>query len=134
DELAAIVGPIVARAEAALATFCAPVASDMAMPVLSRRAAARLIDHTLLKPEARREDVVALCSQAVEHEFASVCVNPVWVETCRHRLEGSAVAVCCVVGFPLGATLTAVKVFETQAVMDAGAQEVDMVLNIGLLR
>jgi deoxyribose-phosphate aldolase len=95
---------------------------------------ASLIDHTLLKPDATRKDIETLCQEAAEHGFATVCVNPAWVATCASRLRGTAVGVCSVVGFPLGATLSDVKHFETQRVIFDGAREVDMVINIGALK
>jgi deoxyribose-phosphate aldolase len=95
---------------------------------------ARLIDHTLLKPEATPEQIARLCAEAREYGFASVCVNPVFVPQCAGLLEGSGVAVCTVVGFPLGASASAVKVFETRLAVEQGAREVDMVIAIGLLR
>src|SRR5277367_4107767 len=95
---------------------------------------ARLIDHTLLRPEATRTDILQLCREALEHNFASVCVNGYWVPLAASQLAGSQVKVCTVVGFPLGATSTEAKVAETEAALRAGAQEIDMVQNIGALR
>ena len=95
---------------------------------------APLIDHTLLKPDATRDDVLKLCDEALAHGFASVCINPVWVETCRRRLEGSEVRTCTVIGFPLGATLSQVKAFEARRAQDLGAQELDMVIQVGQLK
>jgi deoxyribose-phosphate aldolase len=95
---------------------------------------ARLIDHTLLRPEATHADILQLCREALEHNFASVCVNGYWVPLAASQLAGSQVKVCTVVGFPLGATSTEAKVSETEAALRAGAQEIDMVLNIGALR
>jgi deoxyribose-phosphate aldolase len=97
-------------------------------------AIASLIDHTILKPEASREDIVRVCREAREYRFASVCVNPYWVPLVRAELAGSPVKVCTVVGFPLGATSTEAKVAEAAAALRAGAQEIDMVINIGALR
>lgn len=93
-----------------------------------------MIDHTLLKPEASREQIIRLCKEAMEYRFASVCVNPGYVSLCAEQLKGSSVKVCTVIGFPLGATMTAVKAFETSEAVKAGAQEVDMVINIGLVK
>lgn len=94
---------------------------------------AACIDHTLLKPEAGTAQIAQLCAEARSYGFASVCVNPRYVTQCAATLVGSAVRVCCVVGFPLGANQTAVKVFEAiQAIAD-GAQEIDMVLPVGAL-
>src|ERR1700729_284500 len=92
---------------------------------------ARLIDHTLLKPEATREDIQRLCEEALAYGFASVCVNPWNVPQAAELLQGSAVRVCSVVGFPLGATFSQVKTFEAAEAINAGAQEIDMVINIG---
>jgi len=97
-------------------------------------AVAALIDHTILKPEATRGDVLKVCREARQYSFASVCVNPYWVPLVRAELAGSKVAVCTVVGFPLGATSTEAKVAETAAALRAGAQEIDMVINVGALR
>ncbi len=97
-------------------------------------AVARMIDHTLLKPESVAEAVVALCSEARTHGFASVCVNATWVPLCAEQLAGSDVRVCTVAGFPLGATLPSVKAFEAQQAAALGAVEVDMVLNVGALK
>ena len=95
---------------------------------------ASLIDHTLLRPEATRADILQLCREAREYNFASVCVNAYWVPLAASQLAGSDVKVCTVVGFPLGATSTQAKVAETEAALAAGAQEIDMVQNIGALR
>ncbi len=95
---------------------------------------ASLIDHTLLKPEASESDIKKLCSEAVEFGFASVCVNPVWVKKASEFLRGSIVPVCTVIGFPLGATLSDVKAYETRRAIFNGASEVDMVINIGALK
>lgn len=101
---------------------------------LSATAAARMIDHTLLKPDAQAEQIRALCAEAEAHGFASVCVNPTWVPLCAELLDGAAVAVCSVVGFPLGAMRTKAKAYETADVLAAGATEIDMVINVGLLK
>lgn len=89
------------------------------------------IDHTLLKPEATIDDIIRLCHEAAEHRFAAVCVNPVYVALAAHLLAGTGVKTATVVGFPLGATPTAVKVFETKTAIEAKADEIDMVMNIG---
>lgn len=99
----------------------------------SASAIARIIDHTLLRPDATRTDIVELCAQAAQFRFATVCVNPVWVRTSAERLRGTGVAVCGVVGFPLGATTGDVKRYEAARVIEDGASEVDMVLNVGAL-
>jgi deoxyribose-phosphate aldolase len=95
---------------------------------------AKMIDHTLLKPDATQEQIAQLCFEARKYSFASVCVNPTWVELCAKLLEGSTVKVCTVIGFPLGATPPEVKTFETQNALDHGATEIDMVINIGALK
>jgi len=95
---------------------------------------ARAIDHTLLKPEATPAQISVLCDEAREYNFASVCINPIYVSMAAAALEGSETAVCTVVGFPLGATPTAVKVFETEQAIADGATEIDMVIPIGLLK
>ncbi|MDR0271682.1 deoxyribose-phosphate aldolase [Paenibacillus sp.] len=95
---------------------------------------AKMIDHTLLKPESTKEQIVKLCEEAREYGFASVCVNPVWVKTAKEELEGSDVKVCTVIGFPLGASTTAVKAFETKDAIENGAREIDMVINMGHLK
>jgi deoxyribose-phosphate aldolase len=100
----------------------------------SAQSIARLIDHTLLRPEATHPDIVELCRQARENNFASVCLNAYWVPLAAAQLAGTDVKVCTVVGFPLGATSTEAKVAETEAALRAGAQEIDMVQNIGALR
>ncbi len=95
---------------------------------------ARYIDHTLLKPEATPDAVVQVCREAVAYHFAAVCVNPVFVPLVAKELAGSDVAVCSVVGFPLGATSTASKVCETELAVAKGATEIDMVIPVGLLK
>ena len=95
---------------------------------------AHMIDHTLLKPDATQDQITRLCGEAREYGFASVCVNPINVQLCARLLADSDVRVCTVVGFPLGATPTNVKVFEAQQSIRDGAAEVDMVLDIGGLK
>jgi deoxyribose-phosphate aldolase len=95
---------------------------------------AKMIDHTLLKPEATEQQVYKLCIEAAENGFGAVCVNPCWVKTCVRALEGSSVEVAVVVGFPLGATTTAAKRAEAAEALKNGAKELDMVLNIGQLK
>ncbi len=95
---------------------------------------ASYIDHTLLKPEATKEQIIALCAEAKQYDFASVCVNPTWIETAAKELEGAVSKVCTVIGFPLGANTSDVKAFETKDAIAKGADEVDMVLNIGALK
>jgi len=95
---------------------------------------AGLIDHTLLKPDATAADIETLCREAVEHRFATVCVNPTWVALAARRLRGTGVGVCSVVGFPLGATTADVKAYETRRAIVDGATEIDMVINVGALK
>jgi deoxyribose-phosphate aldolase len=95
---------------------------------------ASLIDHTLLKPEATRADILRLCEEARRYGFASVCINPYWVPLAAEQLRGASVKVCTVVGFPLGATLPSVKRWEAAEAVKLGAQEIDMVINVGPLR
>lgn len=95
---------------------------------------ANMIDHTLLKPDATKEQIMKLCEEAKEYQFASVCVNPVWVKIASNVLDNTNVKVCTVIGFPLGATTTNSKVFETKDAIENGATEVDMVINIGALK
>ncbi|NDD27272.1 MAG: deoxyribose-phosphate aldolase [Proteobacteria bacterium] len=94
----------------------------------------RYIDHTLLKPDATREQVVELCREAREHAFASVCVNPAFVRLAADALRGSQVGVCTVIGFPLGANTTVTKALETRDAVANGADEIDMVINVGALK
>ena len=93
-----------------------------------------MIDHTLLKPDATQDQIAQLCHEARKYGFASVCINPTNVKLCAQLLKGSGIPVCTVVGFPLGATPTDVKVFETQQAIRDGATEVDMVINVGALK
>ncbi|MEG8945844.1 deoxyribose-phosphate aldolase [Rosettibacter firmus] len=93
-----------------------------------------MIDHTLLKPEATPDEIKKLCEEAKTYGFASVCVNPCYVTLCRDLLKNSDVKVCTVVGFPLGATTTEVKRFEAEQALQNGAQEIDMVINVGMLK
>lgn len=95
---------------------------------------ARLIDHTLLKPDATEEQIRQLCREAADYCFASVCVNPTWVELCAKLLRRSGVKVCTVIGFPLGATTSGTKAYETRDAVGKGAAEADMVINVGALK
>jgi len=95
---------------------------------------ANLIDHTLLKPDATRQEIEKLCREAAQFHFATVCVNPGWVALSAQLLRGSGVGVCSVVGFPLGATTADVKHYETRRAIFDGAAEIDMVINIGALK
>ena len=95
---------------------------------------AKTIDHTLLKPDATEQEIAQLCFEARKYGFASVCVNPTWVSLCAQLLKGSAVKVCTVIGFPLGATSSEAKAFETETAIRQGATEIDMVINIGALK
>jgi deoxyribose-phosphate aldolase len=95
---------------------------------------AQKIDHTLLKPEATMQEIENLCTEAKYYGFASVCINPAYVKLCADLLHNSSVKVCTVIGFPLGATSSAAKAFETERAIKHGANEVDMVINIGMLK
>jgi len=95
---------------------------------------ARMIDHTLLKPDATQKEIEKLCAEAKQYGFASVCINPSYVKLCAALLRETEVKVCTVIGFPLGATSSAAKAFETDRAIKDGACEVDMVINIGMLK
>ena len=95
---------------------------------------AKYIDHTLLKPESTRADIARVCEEAKRYNTASVCVNPCWIGYVAELLKGTDIKPCCVIGFPLGATLPEVKAYETAAAIRDGAKEVDMVINVGALR
>lgn len=95
---------------------------------------ASMIDHTLLKPDAGAEDILRLCSEAVNYGFQSVCVHPFRVPLAANALAGTGIKICCVAGFPLGAATTAVKTAEAAEAVNSGAREIDMVINIGLLK
>ena len=99
-----------------------------------RKPIASYIDHTLLKADATMDDIIRIAGEAASYGFASVCVNPCWVPLCRKLLEGTGVKVCTVVGFPLGASSSTAKAAETAAAVEDGADEIDMVVNIGYLR
>lgn len=112
-------------------------ASRISATLGARRPAAEIaamIDHTLLKPDATKDQIRQLCQEAKEYGFASVCINPAWVELAADLLRGTPVAVCTVIGFPLGATLTEVKAYESERAIAFGARELDMVINIGALK
>src|SRR5215216_6057492 len=95
---------------------------------------AKMIDHTLLKPDATQQESAQLCFEARKYGFASVCINPTWVSLCAQLLQGSQVKICTVIGFPLGATSSETKAFETETAIKQGATEIDMVINIGALK
>ncbi|WP_368652125.1 deoxyribose-phosphate aldolase [Ornithinibacillus sp. 4-3] len=95
---------------------------------------AKYIDHTLLKPDADQRAIDKLLTEALNYEFASVCVNPLWVSYCHEKLKDSPVEVCTVIGFPLGASVSTVKAYETKQAIEDGATEVDMVINISALK
>lgn len=94
----------------------------------------KLIDHTALKPNTNKESILNLIAEAKTYDFASVCVNPCWVALAHQELKNTDVKVCTVIGFPLGANTTEVKVFETKDAIEKGAQEIDMVINIAMLK
>ncbi len=110
------------------------IGTDGAVPADAPASYARLIDHTLLRPDALRKDLVKLCEEARKHSFASVCINTTWVPLCVQLLAGSGVMTICVVGFPLGAATSRAKAAETREAIQNGAQEIDMVVNIGFLK
>ncbi len=114
--------------------LAAAIAEDILTRVGRPENIAALIDHTLLKPDATRDQIRAACREALRYGFAAVCVNPAWVPLCADELAGSPVKVATVVGFPLGAAMTEVKMHETEAALRCGAREIDMVLQIGALR
>lgn len=118
------VGPAKARVAAEPAEYRSLSPADLA----------RYIDHTLLKPEATREQVDKLCAEAAEYHFYSVCVNTTWTAYCARKLRGTGVKVCTVVGFPLGAMDSRSKSFETRGAIENGADEIDMVMNVGALK
>jgi deoxyribose-phosphate aldolase len=111
-----------------------PAAAPQRQAALVPADLARLIDHTLLKPEATEEQIDALCDEAAKHHFYSVCVNSSWVERCARRLGGTGVKVCAVVGFPLGAMESRAKSFEARTAISNGAAEIDMVMNVGAMK
>jgi deoxyribose-phosphate aldolase len=126
-----------ARAGVFQATTDASVAHTVETEALTRRDLANLvaaIDHTLLRPEATRAEVERVCDEALDAGFAAVCVNPAWVSAAAGKLRGSPVRVATVAGFPFGATFTGAKRAEAEASLLAGAQEVDMVMNVGAMR
>ncbi len=94
----------------------------------------KYIDHTVLKQDAVKSDIVTLCNEAKENDFASVCINPYWIPVAKEILDGTGVDVCTVIGFPLGANATATKAFETKQAITDGATEIDMVINVGALK
>jgi deoxyribose-phosphate aldolase len=110
------------------------VGTDGSLPAPTNTGIARMIDHTLLKPDATRAELVKLCEEARAHSFASVCVNTTWVPLCVSLLKGCPVMTICVVGFPLGAATSRAKAAETREAIANGAAEIDMVINIGLLK
>ncbi|MGA8264217.1 MAG: deoxyribose-phosphate aldolase [Ignavibacteriaceae bacterium] len=102
--------------------------------ILADKELARKIDHTLLKPDATSDEIKSLCAEAKKYEFASVCINPGYVPLCSDLLKGTNVKVCTVIGFPLGSTTTEAKRFEAEQAISNGAEEVDMVINVGRLK
>lgn len=101
---------------------------------MKARDIARFIDHTALTAEKTEQDILRLCDEAMENEFYSVCINSAYIPLAKEKLTGSDVKICTVVGFPLGANLSSVKAFETEEAIVAGANEIDMVINIGLIK
>ena len=101
---------------------------------MDKKRLAKMIDHTILKPDATKEEVIKICEEAKKYNFASVCINPSRIKLAKDILDGSEVKICTVIGFPLGATSTESKRFETEQAIKDGATEVDMVINIGSLK
>lgn len=101
---------------------------------ITKKNVAGIIDHTLLKQQASKEQIAKICEEAMAYEFASVCVNPCYVKQCAETLKDSPVNVCTVIGFPLGASTTATKAFETRDAVANGAVEIDMVVNVGAIK
>jgi len=101
---------------------------------ITKKELASYIDHTLLKPDASRAQILEVCKEAKEYHFASVCVNSCWIPLVASELQGSGVAPCTVIGFPLGACLTSVKVKEAVDSIASGAEEIDMVINVGAVK
>ena len=95
---------------------------------------AKYIDHTALKPDVTVDQIIKLCEEAKQYGFASVCVNPIWVGFCQSLISNSSIKICAVVGFPLGANVLAIKALEARRAFEGGASEIDMVMNIGLLK
>jgi deoxyribose-phosphate aldolase len=126
DNFAARVQPVLSAGADRLGTTLGVAPTDESL--------APTIDHTLLKPDATQDQIAQLCFEARKHGFASVCVNPAQVKLCADLLKDSGIPVCTVVGFPLGATSTDVKVFEAQQAIREGASELDMVINVGALK
>lgn len=124
----------VERVQPVLSAGADRLASTLGVTPAAEARLGHLIDHTLLKPEASQDQIAQLCFEARKHGFASVCVNPTHVKLCADLLKGSGVPVCTVIGFPLGATPTDVKVFEAQQAIRDGATELDMVINVGALK
>ena len=122
-----------AKVKSVIDAGAARIEKGLDAPIPSRDLA-RYIDHTLLKPDAMASEIDALCSEAMEFHFASVCINPTWVRRAAEILSGSGVLVCTVVGFPLGASVPEVKAYEARRAIEDGACEVDMVQNVGALK
>ena len=99
-----------------------------------KQALAEMIDHTALKADTTKKEIIKLCQEAIEYNFSSVCVNPTWVKLASQELANTDVDVCTVIGFPLGASTSETKVFETEDAIKNGATEIDMVINIGALK
>ncbi|MGD2252473.1 MAG: deoxyribose-phosphate aldolase [Anaerolineales bacterium] len=123
----------VAKAQPVVAAGADRIASTLGVAPTDGQLA-HMIDHTLLKPDASQEEIAQLCYEARKFNFASVCINPAYTKLCADLLKDSGIPVCVVIGFPLGATPTDVKVFETQQAIREGAKEVDMVINVGALK
>jgi deoxyribose-phosphate aldolase len=126
--------PFLADGVGSVAAYCAAAGIPADPAVWNAAAVAAVIDHTLLKPDATRDRIAALCDEAVRHGFRSVCIHPCWVPLAAGRLEGTGVKACTVVGFPLGAGTSRVKGFEAADALGRGARELDLVINVGALK
>lgn len=126
-----LAGQVLHRVQTVLS---APAGPTLVAERIGASELARMIDHTLLKPEATADQISVLCQEAMAYHFAAVCIHPTYVALCRELLQGTDVEIATVAGFPLGATLSEVKAYEAQRVIAAGASEVDMVLNVGALK
>jgi deoxyribose-phosphate aldolase len=125
---------VMRRLQAGPAVGKGSAAGQTAPGVLSPGEVARYIDHTQLKPEATKEQIEILCKEAKEYGFYAVCVNTTWVVHCAKLLRGSGVKIACVIGFPLGAMDSRAKAFEARRAIEEGADEIDMVINVGALK
>jgi deoxyribose-phosphate aldolase len=101
---------------------------------MNKQELAKLIDHTLLKPDAKEDDIKKLCEEAIKYKFYSVCINPCYIELAKNFLKNSDIKICTVISFPLGASTTTIKIIEALEAVKIGADEIDMVMNIGMFK